>query len=251
MKRPLISIVTASYNALEGLKRTVDSVGPQTYPAIEHVIIDGGSDDGSVEYLKSLGTCVQWVSERDKGIGDALNKGIHMATGEYVLVLQAEDYFVASDSLERAASYLGQHDLVSFNVLLETSAGRQVVRSEVSGILSRLHMTIPHQGLFARRSLFSQIGNFDLTYRIAMDYDWLLRARGLGASAVSVPEAHTVMPATGISSRRDWPGMSARLDEFRRAQIAHATGVGELYARGLWWTFYKPFKRAKLAAIGR
>ena len=248
---PLISVVSASYNALEGLKATARSVAEQTYGDAEHIVVDGGSGDGTVDFLQSLGDRVRWISEPDDGIGDALNKGVAMARGEYVLVLQAEDYFVDAGSLAACARHLGGHDLVSFGVQVESGAQRTYVESRGDGWRSRLHMTMPHQGLFARRQLFDEVGLFDTSYRIAMDYDWLLRARNYGATALAVKEAHTVMPATGISSRTDWPGMEARLLEFRRTQLAHAASSrGRKALRG-WWSLYLPFKRLKLAASGR
>ena len=170
---PLISVVTAAFNALEGLRRTVESVAGQDFRSVEHVVVDGGSVDGTREYLESLGDTVRWISEPDDGIADALNKGIAMARGEYVLVLQAEDTFVDGGSLGRAATHLANsQDIVAFEVLLDHGNGSgDRLKTRKLSVLTECKMTNPHQGLFCRRNLYQRIGVFDRTYRIAMDYE--------------------------------------------------------------------------------
>ena len=138
--QPLISVVTASFNALEGLQQTVASVAAQQDTSIEHVVVDGGSNDGSVDFLAKLGDRLRYVSEADNGIADALNKGIAMAKGEYILVLQAEDRFARRDSAAMAASYLdGSAEIVAFEVVLERDNGkRQKRRTRELGLAVRL-----------------------------------------------------------------------------------------------------------------
>ena len=115
--KPLVSVVTATFNALPELKMTIPNIAGQDFRSVEHIIIDGGSSDGTAEYLAGLGGAVRWLSEPDGGIGDALNKGIAMARGEYVLVLQAEDRFCDPGSLRAAAAELaGGEDIVAFEV---------------------------------------------------------------------------------------------------------------------------------------
>ena len=245
---PKFSVVTASFNALDGLKSTVDSVAAQTFQSFEHVIVDGGSSDGTRAYLESLGDCVRWISEPDGGIADALNKGVAMARGDWILVLQAEDTFVSPSSLSSAADSLRPGaDITSFPVLMAESDGalRKIV-SHGLGWRSFLHMTIPHQGAFCRADLFARIGTFDCSYRIAMDYDFFLRARKSGAVWNVARETISIMPATGISSRQDWAGMKERLVEFRKAQSAN-TGIFARAILSLYWSVYWPFKRVKVA----
>ena len=247
---PLISVVTASFNALEGLKTTVASVAGQKFASLEHVIIDGGSRDGTVEYLASLGTSVSWVSEPDKGIADALNKGVAKARGQYIIILQAEDYFVSEDILQSLEEVFDSGpDIVSGGVLVkEAEGGLRLVRSRGLGWRSLIHMTTPHQGMFCRRDLWRRIGQFDDSYKIAMDYEFVLRARQSGASWHHLPDAIAVMPDTGVSSRLDREGLLARLGEFRRAQFAYATGW-QRPLLSLYWTIYPPVKLAKSAAL--
>lgn len=243
---PLISIVTASFNALDGLRKTVQSISGQSFDSVEHIVIDGGSTDGTGEYLEGLGDGLRWISEPDDGIGDALNKGVAMARGTYVIILQAEDSFVSEDSLMQVEKALRSgEDILSCAVLVESGNGdRREVRSHGLGWRSNFHMTLPHQGAFCRKDLFDRIGQFDCSYAIAMDYDFFLRAKAVGASFRCIDRAISVMPATGISSRLDWPGMAARLTEFRRAQTSHASWHFRPVL-ALYWALYWPYKRLR------
>jgi len=127
MSEPLISILTASYNSVEGLKKTVASVETQTFRDFEHVVIDGGSTDGSAEFLSEQGDNVNWISEPDEGIADAMNKGIRLARGDWILVLQAEDTFVDQHSLAGAVRCLGaSQPIVCFSVIVIDGQTRRV-----------------------------------------------------------------------------------------------------------------------------
>lgn len=250
---PLISVVTASFNALEGLKQTVASVAAQHNARIEHIIADGGSDDGSAAFLAKLGERVRYVSEPDNGIADALNKGIAMATGDYVLVLQAEDRFARKDSAAMAAEHLkGDADIVAFEVVLERDNGKREKRKTRGlGWRTGFKMTSPHQGMLVRRDLYSRIGGFDLQYHVTMDYEWLLRARSAQANLVPVRKVLSIMPATGVSTRQDWESISFRLNEDKRLQKAHARGGFDRITNAVFWKVYWPFKWLKVKALGR
>ena len=182
-RMPLISVITATYNALDGLRGTVESVREQTLDGIEHVIVDGGSTDGTVEYLRSLGDTVRWVSEPDEGIADAMNKGVAMARGQYVLFIHADDTLRGADVLSDVLAEGFGQDLISGQVVLIEKDGAERLRKVRNlGLLTELRMTSPHQGLLTRKDLFEMIGGFDKKFRIAMDYDFLIRAKRAGAS---------------------------------------------------------------------
>ena len=249
---PLVSVVTASLNARDELARTIASVAEQAECDVEHVVVDGGSSDGTVALLESAGETVRWISGPDRGIGDALNKGVAMARGEYILVLQAGDRFCGGDALSHAVERLADRpDLLAFSVLMEERGGKRLVRSRGLGPRSLFHMPMPHQGLIASRDLFRRVGEFDCSYSIAMDYDWLLRARNAGATVQTDARPLSFMPATGISSRRNWADLSRRLAEFRRAQLAHARGTGMRAALHLYWALYPAFRRGRAFLEGR
>lgn len=246
---PLVSVVTASFNAVDGLRRTVESVAKQRFRSVEHIVIDGGSSDGTVDYLASLGERVRWLSEPDQGIADALNKGIAMARGEYVLVLQADDTFYDEESLAHAVPLLdGANEIVAFAVCMKYRDGQlRRLAPKGLGFLSRFQMTMPHQGVFCRRTLFERLGAFDTSFRIAMDYDFFLRCLNRGCRVVTSNEVLSIMPATGISSQPDWNSVSNRLAEFRRAQQRNLASPLDRLAGGIYWLAYLPYKRAKIA----
>lgn len=236
---PRISVVTASYNALDGLCRTVESVAAQTWPNVQHVIVDGGSSDGTQQFLERLRPGVTWLRESDQGIADALNKGIALADGDWVIVLQADDTFVDEESLARAVRHLrSRHDIVSMQVLLTyPEGGSRIRKTRPFTVLTDFRMTNPHQGMFCRRDLFNRIGMFDTSYRIALDYEFLLRAKRSGARLKPVHEIAAVMPATGISTQLDWKSTRSRILEDRRLQARHAAGMLGKFAYALYWPF--------------
>ncbi|EHQ07515.1 glycosyltransferase [Leptonema illini] len=161
---PVITIVTVVFNALENLKLTAESVFKQTaWPDIEYIIVDGGSTDGTLAYLKTLPPVVRWISEPDKGIYDAMNKGIRMASGEGLLFLNAGDYFVGDVITAdlTAPCFLPvkyQHPVLGYRPI------RLKKRSE--------GLPNCHQGIVFERKkeLF-----YDLRYRISSDLDYYIR----------------------------------------------------------------------------
>ena len=241
-KRPLISVVTATYNALEGLKTTVESVASQTIASVEHIVVDGGSNDGTCEYLESLGGMVRWVSEPDEGIADAMNKGIALATGDWILVLHAEDTFRDGGSLARIAQDLGDFDIASYHVLKTDDKAEIVAPTKGFSLLFMFFMTVPHQGIIARSYLFEKVGGYDHAWTISMDYDWLWRARRKGTSLVTFDRYETIMPATGISSRLDRNALMVRLEENRKIQAKYKRTITEKLAHALFWMIYPLYK---------
>jgi glycosyltransferase involved in cell wall biosynthesis len=248
MIAPLVTVVTASFNALDGVKATVASVAEQSFRAVEHIVVDGGSKDGTAEYLHSLGDKVRWISEPDQGIADALNKGVRMARGEYILVLQAEDTFLHADSLAHAEPYLrGDIDIVAFGIFLGSE--RRISRG--FGLRTRLHQPFFHQGAFCRASLFERIGLFDTNLSIAMDYDFFIRAYLAGASSTILREPIALMPPTGVGSQLDWKTLARRLSENRRVHFRYAAQPAIRLFYHLYWLAYPPFKRLRSVLDGR
>jgi len=175
-----------------------------------------------------------------------------MARGEYVLVLQAEDRFLGPESLMLASPYLADKaDLVSFSVLIVGSDWQRQKRSSGFSARTAIHMTMPHQGLCARRAMFGTAGAFDPSFRIAMDYDWIMRARACKARAVAVNMILAVMPANGVSSQTDWNGLQRRLIEFRQLHYKHARSeIGRLVYR-CYWAFYMRYKKSNCVVRSR
>ncbi|MBQ3772724.1 MAG: glycosyltransferase, partial [Bacteroidaceae bacterium] len=111
-----ISLITSTYNSVSTLKSTFDSVLSQTYSDVEYLVVDGGSKDGTLELIKEyepkFGGRMKWLSEPDKGLYDALNKGIRMATGDVVGILNSDDFFTTNDVLETVATELNGVDAI-------------------------------------------------------------------------------------------------------------------------------------------
>lgn len=178
-----VSIITASYNNVDTIEATMESVLSQTYPNIEYIVVDGGSTDGTVDIIRKYGTAVsKWVSEPDKGIYDALNKGVAMATGDIIGFLHADDilhdYFVIAtiaDTFEKRQCRAVYGDLVyvarndSYNII------RFWKSCPFHPKLLKQGWMPPHPALFISRDIYERYGNFNVDLRIAADYDIVLR----------------------------------------------------------------------------
>lgn len=216
---PKISIITASYEAKDTLEKTIESVAAQTYPHKEHLIIDGGSKDGTGEMLKSLSSKLKFVSEKDQGISDAFNKGIKLSTGDYLYFLGAGDTFVDENVLSNIFTNLSSRPmLICGKVLRVTEEGKPLWQApkkwpkqfNKKGLLRKL--TLPHQGLFMHRAFFERFGLFDLECQFAMDYEILLRAYHQFPDIQLVPQVVAHWQAGGIGKGR----ILEIYDEYRR-----------------------------------
>lgn len=181
-----ISIITSTWNSAATLRDTLESVLRQTYPDIEHIIVDGGSTDGTMdivrEYEPRYKGRLRYVSEPDKGIYDAMNKGIRMATGEVVGLLNSDDFYTADDVLEAVAKRMGQTDVdaVYGDIhYVNASDLSKYVRYYSSKPFSRRWMRLgfmpAHPSFYCRKAVYMQHGLFDISYRVAADFENLLR----------------------------------------------------------------------------
>lgn len=205
-----ISLITVCYNSEETILETLRSVMEQDYPALEYILVDGGSSDGTLGLVRPyLGRIAHFVSEPDHGIYDAINKGIRLATGDVVGLLHADDTFGAADVLSKIAETFehSQADCV-YGDLVYVSRGRseQVVRYWKSGQYrpSRLRFgwMPPHPTFYTRRVYFEKFGVYDSYYRIAADYDLMLRFLGrFSLRAVYLPKVLVRMKTGGASNR--------------------------------------------------
>jgi glycosyltransferase involved in cell wall biosynthesis len=244
--RPKVSVVTAAFNALDGLRATVESVASQNGVSVEHIVIDGGSSDGTVEYLSEPGSRVAWISEPDDGIADAMNKGVERARGDYVIVLQAGDTFLDDQVLSRVAPHLdGETDIVSGHVRFGSPTRPQTIRTRGFDFKTNFKTTIPHQGAFCGRSLFERIGSFDTGIRIAMDYEFFLRALRAGATVKTLDLVVAHMPDGGVSSQLDWPTLAKRFWDERRIHHMHCPGLAMRLVYAAYWPAYLTYRRIR------
>lgn len=237
-----VSVVTAVYNRQGTVAQALDSVLAQSYARIESVVVDGASTDGTMatleRYRPRLGTL---VSEPDRGIYDALNKGLRLATGDVVGFLHADDLFADNDVITDIAARFEDPKVDAVYgdlVYVDAADTHKVVRLWAAGsfdpsLLQRGWMP-PHPTLYVRRSVYERLGGFDTRYRIAADYDTVLRFFGAGGIKVAyVPRVLVRMRVGGISNRSlktVWRKSMEDLDIMRR----HGTGgIGTLLFKNL------------------
>jgi glycosyltransferase involved in cell wall biosynthesis len=205
-----VSIITAVYNNKEHIADCIRSVLGQAYPEVEHIVIDGGSTDGTVDiirgYEKNITT---WVSERDKGMYDALNKGILMATGDIIGLLHSDDLFHSSDTIAHIVNtFEGSNCDAVYGNLVYTQRDNpdKVIRYWRSkpfkqGMLWKGWMP-PHPTLFVKKERYKNEGTFRTDFRIAADYDFMLRLFSYNDLVSShLDEIVTRMRAGGASNR--------------------------------------------------
>jgi glycosyltransferase involved in cell wall biosynthesis len=174
-----LSIITVNRNNAGGLKKTIASVICQTFTDFEFIIIDGASDDDSVGIIKEYSDHISyWVSEPDKGTYQAMNKGIHVATGEYCLFLNSGDYLINREVLEKVFKHIITEDIISGNIL-KTRANMRFrrVTSPPKVSLHKLCIhSLPHQGTFIKTNLFEEIGYYEEDYKINSDWEFFINA---------------------------------------------------------------------------
>jgi glycosyltransferase involved in cell wall biosynthesis len=179
---PRISIITPSFNQEEFLERTILSVLEQNYPNLEYIIIDGGSTDGSVEIIQKYEKQLAfWVSEKDRGQSHAINKGLQMASGDWVAWQNSDDIFYpdAFRHIGDAASRRPQARLIIGDINLIDESDRVIremkyVRPTYEALLAE-GMVLTNQAAFWRRDLHSRIGYLNESLHYGFDYEWFLR----------------------------------------------------------------------------
>lgn len=174
--KPKISIITVNYNNLEGLQKTISSVSNQTWQEFEHIIIDGGSTDGSVAYIKSKSDrFAYWVSEPDKGVYHAMNKGIAQASGEYLLFLNSGDHFFSSKVLAQNHEKIKETAIIYFN--LQVIEGNEIFIKEYPEVLSFSYFvkdTLPHPATFIAKEAFEKTDLYREDFKILSDWKFFL-----------------------------------------------------------------------------
>ena len=197
--RPLVSVVTPTLNQAQFLERTLASVRRQTYPNLEHIVIDGGSTDGTLDILRREGEAgsLRWTSEPDGGMYDALNKGIDTASGEVLAYLNSDDAWLPW-AVERVMRVFGsKHDVdIVFGdgIKVDEDIGKQRLRlfPPFDRISLANYESLMQPAVFWRRRLIERIGGFDTGMRYVADLDYWLRAAEAGARIVHVREVLAV-----------------------------------------------------------
>jgi glycosyltransferase involved in cell wall biosynthesis len=188
---PKVSIITASYNYARFIEDLLRSVREQTYSPIEHIVVDGGSKDETVEILKRYESTytLQWKSEKDRGQSHAFNKGIEQAKGEWLLFLNSDDYLLDKQSIERMMQSIEANPGYSIYMghirgadekgeLLQHSLHHGLEVLDYPTLLNKTPLCI-HQATFTQRQVFEKVGGFSEDFYFHMDFEFLLRATRL------------------------------------------------------------------------
>lgn len=237
-----ITIITAVYNREATIAEAIESVARQGYPEIEHLIIDGASTDGTLAAIETVRRpAMRVVSEPDNGIYDALNKGFALASGEVVGLVHSDDFLAHDRVIEQVmAAFADPHVDAVYGDLDYVSATNPaaIVRRWKAGAFSpqklRWGWMPPHPALFVRRRLWERRGTFDTRYRIAADYDAILRWFGNGeVRVVYLPEVLVKMRTGGESNRSLERILLKSREDHRALRANRMGGLGALAVKNL------------------
>lgn len=229
-----ISIITITYNSAKSLQRALESVQSQTYSDIEHILVDGASTDGTraiIETYAKQHTNVRWISEKDDGIYDAINKGIKMATGDVIGFLHSDDVFYSADSIEQIARAIETEraDIVYGN--LQYCKGNKVVRRWHSNTFHPASLKYgwmpPHPTVYVRREVYEQVGPYDDWFRISADYDMILRLFKADYKTHYIPSVLVSMETGGVSNKDTKARLSKTQEDYLVLKKNHV-GAGLL-----------------------
>lgn len=217
---PTLSVITVVYNNARDIERTMLSVLNQTYPNIEYIVIDGDSTDGTLQIIvRYKSRIAKFISERDKGIYDAMNKGLAVATGDYVIFMNSGDTFYEPETVEKvfatapdADIYYGETDMIdaeghSLGQRRHKAPEKFTWRSFKHG------MNVSHQAIYIRRSLAEP---YDPRYQLSADIDWVIRAAKKAKKIVNVNGYVARYLVGGLSKIKQRQSLQERFDIMRR-----------------------------------
>lgn len=220
-KSPILSVITVVYNDEKNIERTIQSVLRQTYPHIEYIIIDGASKDNTINIInKYKDQIAKIVSEHDKGIYDAMNKAIKIATGDYLLFMNSGDEIYAAHTVDHlfalsadADIYYGETEMI--NDQLESLGRRRHQAPEKFTWKSfKYGMSICHQAIYVKRSLAGYYDN--QTYQLSADIDWVL---DIAKKSKKIVNGHAYVAkylVGGMSKKKHWQSLKERYQIFRK-----------------------------------
>lgn len=180
------SIITCTWNSEPHIAQCIASVASQTHRSIEHIFVDGGSTDGTLERIKSVASNNNWVTDVRGGISSAMNRGAQMARGDVIAHLHGDDYYICDDAIESVAAEMARSNAGwLFARIVNDVDGMQVAPNWRMPNYSPARLLrgnfVAHPAVFVRRSVFLDAGGFDATLRFAMDYDLWLRLSRMSA----------------------------------------------------------------------
>lgn len=208
-----ISIITVCYNSSDTIRDTIESVLSQSYKDIEYIVVDGGSKDSTVEIISEFGSGIsKFISEPDQGIYDAMNKGVMVASGDFVGILNSDDVFADSEVVKNLVCYLKDNpgiDASYADLVFVLRNDTNVITRKYSSLSFspwkiRFGFMIPHPTFYARRHLFNTLGAYKLGYRVSADFELMARFFSRGVKMSRHPSVMVKMREGGISTTGFW-----------------------------------------------
>lgn len=203
-KLPRISIITVCYNASSSIERTIKSVFAQNYPNLEYIFVDGNSSDNTLDIVKKFQKDESLIiSEKDQGPFDAMNKGIKKATGDIIGIINADDWYEESIFYPIAEAFLSnnQPDVISGNMQYWDGADRGKLSFAILDRITK-EMSLNHPTIFIKKSTYLNHGMFDLQYKLASDYELVLRFYSLDCKFFILNKIVANMSLQGMSDRQ-------------------------------------------------
>jgi len=219
-KPPILSVITVVYNNVNDIERTLLSVLNQTYGGIEYIIVDGLSNDGTLEIIKRYEARIaKLISEKDKGIYDAMNKGLTLASGDYVIFMNSGDEFFATDTVAQVFASVPDADIYYGETEMIDDGGNSLGQRRHKAPQTftwrgfKLGMSISHQAIYIKRSL---IAPYDPKYQLSADIDWIIRAAKKAKIIVNVNRYVAKYLVGGMSKAKHKQSLLERFDIMKR-----------------------------------
>jgi glycosyltransferase len=237
-----VSVITVCYNSAATIADTLRSVASQSHADIEHIVVDGASSDSTLQIVRDAGPHVaRVVSERDRGIYDAMNKGLRLATGELVGFLNADDIYAGPDvvaAIDQAAAQPSVDGVYGDLVYVAAGDPSRVIRRWRSGEFDRSRLRYgwmpPHPTLYVRRDTLAGVDGFDLQFRIAADYDFMLRYLTARERRLAyLPQVMVRMRLGGTSNRSLAAVMRKSREDLAAIRRSGVGGVATLMCKNL------------------
>jgi len=220
MFNPKLSVITIVYNNAADIERTMLSVLNQTYPNIEYIIVDGPSTDGTLEIIKKYsGKISKLISEKDAGIYDAMNKGLAVATGDYVLFMNSGDEFYSGDTVAKVFAIAEGADIYYGETEMMDASGqslgqrRHKAPENFTWLSFKYGMSVSHQAIYVKRTLAEP---FDRNYHLSADIDWILNAAKKAKKIVNTHQYVAKYLVGGMSKKRHRQSLRERFDIMKK-----------------------------------
>ena len=219
MGLPKLSVITVVFNDIKGVESTMLSVLNQTCPDIEYILIDGGSTDGTLEVIKRYADCVKFIGEKDEGIYDAMNKGLAMASGDYVLFMNSGDQIYSPDTVAKVFATADDADIYYGETEMINEQGeslgqrRHKAPEEFTWRSFKYGMNVSHQAIYIKRSLTRP---FDRQYQLSADIDWIIQVAKRAQKIIKVEGFVAKYLVGGMSKQKHRQSLTERFDIMKK-----------------------------------